>query len=392
MLCVAFAYATTTWSQVPVQVGPEPKTQFLNSVGAPLSGGIVCTYAAGTSTPQATYTDSTGTVQNTNPIVLNSAGRANIWWQSAAYKVVLAAGGTCGSPSGLQWTVDNFQVGIFLTGNNTFSGNNTFNGTTTFNGPVNMNAGGSMNGTFSGNPNFSGSPTFTGTIVANQFQSTVGTGTPPLIVASTTKVTNLNVDQLDGCDWAIPCPIGSTTPNTAVFTTMNAQTSATINGVTISGTPTANQVITASSPTVAGWASIPQTIPAVYSNNVSGITVTTGTTTIATQAVVFPATGGPFRVFISYSLLQHNSVNNRTMTVWVDDGTNQMGATETGVSNSGIGTSSFGGFSSVDYQNSDSKTFTLKGVMNSDTTDIAATPATGSGHSTYQITVIPSVN
>lgn len=42
--------------------------------------------------------------------------------------------------------------------------------------------------------------TFTGLVQANQLQSTVATGTAPLIVASTTKVTNLNCDALDGVD------------------------------------------------------------------------------------------------------------------------------------------------------------------------------------------------
>lgn len=41
-------------------------------------------------------------------------------------------------------------------------------------------------------------PTFTGIAAAPQFQSTVSTGTPPLIVASTTVVPNLNADMLDG--------------------------------------------------------------------------------------------------------------------------------------------------------------------------------------------------
>ena len=100
--------------QVPVSVGPEAQTQYLDMSGAPLSGGIVCTYQAGSSTPQATYTDSTGSTPNANPVVLDSAGRANIWWQALAYKVVLAGGGTCASPSNLQWTVDNFSVGVFL--------------------------------------------------------------------------------------------------------------------------------------------------------------------------------------------------------------------------------------------------------------------------------------
>jgi hypothetical protein len=47
--------------------------------GAPLAGGLVYTYEAGTLTPLATYTGQDGTVQNTNPVVLDSAGRASIW-------------------------------------------------------------------------------------------------------------------------------------------------------------------------------------------------------------------------------------------------------------------------------------------------------------------------
>lgn len=185
-------------AQVPVTVGPEPETQFLDMTGAPLAGGIVCTYAAGTSTPQATYTDSTGSTPNSNPIVLDSAGRANIWWQALAYKVVLAGGGTCASPSNLQWTVDGFSVGLFAAGNNTFSGNNTFNGTSTFNGAVSIVNGGSFNGTISGNPNFSGTVTFSGSLTVSQLQLTVATGTPPLVVSSTTVVPNLNVEVVNG--------------------------------------------------------------------------------------------------------------------------------------------------------------------------------------------------
>jgi hypothetical protein len=58
--------------------------------------------------------------------------------------------------------------------------------------------------------------------------STLVTGTAPLVVASTTKVANLNVDQLDGADWASPAAIGSTTPAGGAFTTLAA--SSTITG------------------------------------------------------------------------------------------------------------------------------------------------------------------
>jgi hypothetical protein len=68
------------------------------------------------------------------------------------------------------------------------------------------------------------------------FRSFVATGTAPLTVASTTKVTNLNADLLDGADWAAPAAIGSTTPAAGTFTKVTAA----VNTVTFSATPTFN--------------------------------------------------------------------------------------------------------------------------------------------------------
>lgn len=56
--------------------------QLFDNSGNPLSGGLIETYEAGTTTPIATYTTSAGTVAHSNPIVLNSAGRVptgEIW-------------------------------------------------------------------------------------------------------------------------------------------------------------------------------------------------------------------------------------------------------------------------------------------------------------------------
>jgi hypothetical protein len=55
-------------------------------------------------------------------------------------------------------------------------------------------------------------------ITAEQLESDVTTGTAPLVVASTTKVTNLNADQLDGGDWGSPGVIGGTVPTSGSFT------------------------------------------------------------------------------------------------------------------------------------------------------------------------------
>ena len=68
--------------------------QFFDANGVPLSGGRLYTYAAGTTTPQTTYTSSTGATANANPIELNSAGRVSgtteVWLDiTLAYKFVL---------------------------------------------------------------------------------------------------------------------------------------------------------------------------------------------------------------------------------------------------------------------------------------------------------------
>jgi len=68
--------------------------QFFNNSGsAPLSGGKLYTYAAGTTTPLVTYTSSVGITAHTNPIVLNSGGRVpggEIWLtDNVDYKFVL---------------------------------------------------------------------------------------------------------------------------------------------------------------------------------------------------------------------------------------------------------------------------------------------------------------
>lgn len=67
--------------------------QFFNNDGVPLAGGLIYTYTAGSSTPQATYTTSAGGIAHSNPIVLDSAGRVptgEIWLTDGiSYKFVL---------------------------------------------------------------------------------------------------------------------------------------------------------------------------------------------------------------------------------------------------------------------------------------------------------------
>ena len=84
--------------------------QFFDSNGTPLAGGKLYTYAAGTTTPAATYTTYEGTprTENPNPIILDSAGRPpqQIWLESAdEYKFVLTT--AADNPI---WTKDNIPA------------------------------------------------------------------------------------------------------------------------------------------------------------------------------------------------------------------------------------------------------------------------------------------
>ena len=78
--------------------------QFFDNNGVPLAGGLLYTYSAGTTSPLATYTTSSGVTPNTNPIVLDAAGRpaGEIWLSPVAYKLVLK------TSAGVQlWSMDN---------------------------------------------------------------------------------------------------------------------------------------------------------------------------------------------------------------------------------------------------------------------------------------------
>lgn len=67
--------------------------QFFDNNGNPLTGGKMYSYVAGTTTPQATYTSSTGAVAHSNPIILDAGGRVpggEIWLTDGLqYKFVL---------------------------------------------------------------------------------------------------------------------------------------------------------------------------------------------------------------------------------------------------------------------------------------------------------------
>jgi len=67
------------------------KTQFCSTTGAPLAAGSVYHYVPGTTTPATTYQDINGTKANSNPVILDAAGRASIFGTGSYRQVVYDA-------------------------------------------------------------------------------------------------------------------------------------------------------------------------------------------------------------------------------------------------------------------------------------------------------------
>lgn len=93
----------------PCTLGPKP--QFELAAGTPAVGYKLFFYVAGSvNTKQNTYTDSTGGVANTNPIVLNSLGQptTQIWFTAGqSYKIVYAPDTDTDPPTSPVWNIDN---------------------------------------------------------------------------------------------------------------------------------------------------------------------------------------------------------------------------------------------------------------------------------------------
>ena len=83
-------------------LSPSPFVQFFDDNGDPLAGGKLYCYAAGTSTPLATYTDFGGGTPNAHPVVLNARGEAAVWLGTLPYYMELYS-----ALNVLVWTADN---------------------------------------------------------------------------------------------------------------------------------------------------------------------------------------------------------------------------------------------------------------------------------------------
>ena len=94
-------------------ISPSPFLTVLDNSGRTVNNACVWTYAAGTTTPIATYTDQALSVPNTNPIRSDSAGRFTAFLvQGTSYKFVYEAPCTPPAHGSVYRTADNIGTGV----------------------------------------------------------------------------------------------------------------------------------------------------------------------------------------------------------------------------------------------------------------------------------------
>lgn len=371
---------------------PDPHPQFFDNNGNPLAGGKIFTFLAGTAIAQVTYTDSTASTPNTNPIILNSAGFPTCSGSSCgiyltngvSYRIVVQ-----NSLGVQQWVADNVKLvnsaqvggantqvqyncaGAFcgspnLTWNN---GSQTLTMTTLV-----VNSGGSLSGTFGGNPVFSGTVTFSGTVnfsalTANSMTSTA-CGSPALTgflrLCRTDAINWRNngntADEglsTDGSDRFIISHTGGTVltglanllfggsgagqpmikRNGTVLNVRLADdsndagiTASTVsfNGnVAIGGACASGQVLTATGANSVSCQAAPS---AATTNSITTLGADTGigaaATTWVSKAVTMPSTGCPCRALVSYGAYFDSGDGSGVMNMWVSDGTSDFASTQ----------------------------------------------------------------
>lgn len=165
---IAVLCATALSAQNTANIMVNPEFIALDNNGVPVASAKLCTYAAGTTSPMATYTDSGGGTPASNPLIMDSAGRALIYG-SGNYKFVLQqpGDGSCPGTGAVIWTADNYFV---VNQNPTFG---TVNATT-----FHSTATGATNAAYGSAWSILGSGTATfNAVVSNTLFNSAATGT-----------------------------------------------------------------------------------------------------------------------------------------------------------------------------------------------------------------------
>lgn len=167
-----------------------------------------------------------------------------------------------------------------------------------------------------------------------------------------------------------------------------------LNGVTISGTPSAGQTLTATSPSAASWATPSAGIQASSITLLGApVNISVGTVTVLTKNVTMPAVGCPCRAFVSYGL-NLDTGNSGEASATVFDGTNRFA---TGSMNTTGSASDFAinasSYSTGTYANSASITFTLQAATTmAGTTNVHVNNANSLGQASYMNVAIFTSN
>lgn len=399
--------------------------QFFDNNGKPLTAGVLYSFQAGTTTQQATFADSTGTV-NPNPIPFGSGARAGIWLTSGLfYKFVLCVqndGASC-APSDVLFSVDQVPgspVGSFM---GTFMGtfiSGSANPATT--GTLRLASGDLLcwrNTAGTANLCFSKTSSDTiflaGVLSATTFQS----GCSPAALTGTLRFCNTDAivwrnnansadlqllkDTFDNLVW-MGHGLALGISGTALTTTNQSGTGSlcmqtgcqliapALNGVTITGTPLIGQSIVATSPTAGSWG-LPVVSQGHHIVTLGGnVALSAGVpSTIMTQVVTMPAAGCPCRAIVSYGIYDSNSISGTSIDAWVNDGTGSFATAQIQLDAGGrTGGLNANAISDNTYANSANVTFTLKAQDNQGTT-IQKLPAAGSPqNSWFSVDVIAS--
>jgi hypothetical protein len=399
--------------------------QLFDNNGKPLPTGVLYSFQAGTSTQQATYTDSTCLVLNNNPITMSSGGRAGIWLLgSNTYKFVacLQNDGPVCAPADVLFSVDNIPgvaggtaspfVGTFISGsvNPATSGilelassdlicwRNAANSANLciskdFQDVLSW-AGGDLKlpeincvAVSAGFDYLCADSTF------HRLSESGNGGIKSQIVVAGADINLLDqVTQLHFGAQATPLGSALSTGQPLIWDGTHLSGWVTVSPIS----PTTGQVLTATGTTTATWAT-PSNAILLHTNQFTITTSAIGNSnaTVFSKAVTMPATGCPCRVFATWYMYFSVTAAGQEV-AYVSDGTNNWAGSETATPGSATGMGFTGaGSSPVTYANNANVTFTV--IMASSAAAGATVSAsqlgtgiTGAPGSQLSLDVIPS--